>query len=214
MRHSNTQLIIFVVVIMVLNSCHKDRFIDPYQITGHVYRSCPKQPVTDAPIQLFKFKSGFLTTQSDIITSTKTDGNGYFKLETNSGEILALAFSNGDEIIHDMKPESNIGLEIYQLSSTTLNIFLNVTNHYSSSDTLFIAASDSFGNQLTVVGPFNSGFLTAINNYQLKGNIVLNSMKYSSKPTISYHVNRNANSAIADINLNLCDTSTTMFNIN
>ena len=211
---------LMISLMIIFSSCHKNDPWpgEPYEITGHLYRyGCPKRGYPNVKLELGWSSPNELYATSNgggLVASAITDSNGYFKLSGNDHhQCLDLILNTYDDIHNCIRPENLHDLEIYMHPSTTLNITLNVTNPYSSNDTLFVQASDSLGKQLKVAGPFHSGFLYSVKNYTFNEVIFQNNPKYNTQTSILYFINRNSVGTHNNINLNLCDTSTVVFNI-
>ena len=211
------KFIFFTCLIFIISSCHKndDWSGVPYEITGHLYMyGCPKLGYPNVKLELDWFAPGYFTTGTGgKVASAITDSNGYFKLSGNDHHPALSLIMQNDIINNNIRPENLHDLEIYIHPSTTLNISLNVSNPYSSNDTLYVQAIDSLGYQLKLAGPFQSGFLYAVKNYMFNEVILQNNTLYNSEPSILCFLNNKSPGIRSFINLNLCDTSTVIFDI-
>lgn len=179
-----------------------------YTITGKLYQDCNMQPVANQKVDLFQeYSTGIGGVNGGVLAETVTDSNGYFKFEfkdkngyTESVRIPAgLGYSKLLEFIPRNQSISNVNVFISLTSN--IQVSLQVSNAYTSSDTLYITDFRDLSKKLKIVGPFLNGTLYTTNFFP-----ILNRSYSGNGESLGYKIN-NANWIIQLFTLNNCDTT-------
>ncbi|MBK8846044.1 MAG: hypothetical protein IPO27_05485 [Bacteroidetes bacterium] len=190
MRNSKADLLL-IVVVSIFASCKNDGDT-AYIITGTVYQNSIAAPIPNKKVELYKeATTSFPYQPGKVIASTYTNNQGAFNIESNDQGIFTLQFSQTEKVIYNYKSGDPLdGVLLFTKPLTNLTINLNVTNAYTSADTLFLLTTDAAGNQYKFGGPFTSGKLTTLSHYQFQTNVALNAGKYNTQNILGYAINR------------------------
>jgi hypothetical protein len=204
-------LAISIAFIQLFETCTKDGTeAVSYEITGQLYSGCPKQPASNKEIRLHMLQAN--NQGSSLIAITTTDNAGHFKLKASYWDAILIC---DNQYIATLRRENISNIEIHINALTFLKVNLNVSNPYSTNDTLFIKSQQHGEYIAKVPGPFNSGFLLNDSSYAFDKGFVLNNSNYTQIPEIYYFINNyTLYPDTAYINANLCDTSTVTLEIN
>jgi hypothetical protein len=101
--------------------------------------------------------------------------------------------------------------EIYSNAKTTLKISFEVTTPYTTSDTIYLLAADSSGEQIKLAGPFTSGLKFILDDFPV-GTIVKNVDYVENNVTFGFKINE-SDTYTEEIDVNICDTSSVVLHI-
>jgi len=171
----NTLFIILFFFLLI--SCEKEG-----TITGRLVDACGS-PLDSVRVNITDNHEG-----GKNVAIGYTDSGGYFsipyKSKHHSFRLKAMSTSNFTSIIKDIPAKKHIDFGAINTTVIfSLNIKLQVTNTYSSNDTLFIDIEG--GTQpasFSIPGPFISGVADSLMNQTLTSL----PYKYDEKPSISY----------------------------
>lgn len=199
--------IAILLVSLFSNSCKKSD--NNYFISGHIYTGCPATPTANIEVEIYQepdTSHGILT--GKVLTTAKSDGSGYFRIETGFRGLLSLRFTDGSIIIPGLSSYSvnHPYLKIYKDYPTTLQVAVKATISRTNQDTLYTTIPDSTGNFIKKAGPFSNTIVTIFHTNTVFTNIVRNEDDISTHPSFSYHIN-NDTVKTAAYTLSLCDTS-------
>lgn len=175
-----------------------------YILKGKVYVDCNKVPVPNAVVIFvdngIEGNGTGIHNGNLVVGSDTTDANGNFEINYKYPDgVSVLIESNltvgGVNTLYGVPDGKNLdNLEVFYNPSCALNIKLNVTKPYTSADTLQVNNLMTGVGNLKFAGPFTSGNLYSVNNYQ-----VLKQFYYDAENPISdstkyvgYRLNNNS----------------------
>ncbi|MFK8009498.1 MAG: hypothetical protein AB8H03_24260 [Saprospiraceae bacterium] len=153
-------IIILSIISLLFFGCKDDK---KYTLTGVIYKDCSKEPSANRDFILWQEVTGglgptdggelggFTTDENGNFSVTfKDDGGGDIRIETvNSNNLLG-----GIPILYRVPSISTDLGNLYINNRATIDFYLDVSNPYSSSDTLII-----LGVGVEILGPFTDGIV-------------------------------------------------------
>ncbi len=149
----------FVMLLMLLSACQKENK-EPtvYTVSGRLIQNCTNPtPIANQEIRMYSESTFSVIPKIDKVTTTDEKGNftfGYTKVNgVNSSTTLVI-----DHVLRDLPALQCLDFgDISLQHNATAQLKINVTNPYTSNDTLFV--QDQFSNnpsiyKMIVAGPF------------------------------------------------------------
>ncbi len=195
-----------ILFFFLLISCEKEGVI-----TGTLVDACGA-PLDSVRVNLLENRG------DDLVDYGFTNSSGYFsipyKSKRSSFDLQAIVFPNTPIIIKEIPAKKHIDFGAINTTIIfSLNIKLQVTNAYSSNDTLYINIEG--GTQpasFAIPGPFISGVADSLMNQTL----TTLPYKYNEKPSIyySYRFSKHPQVFYAKKAIHSCSMNEIIFNIN
>lgn len=161
-------LINYIIIVVLLTACSKNNHKE-VTVTGRFMQSCDT-PAANKNGMIHLSGGGLLNKPSTSLEFT-TDENGYFKVTHDKS---FSQFSVRTSANHSVLDVTSLGGDEKELGEVYINPFptnfvirLDVKNTYTENDTLVLldfSDPDPFA-QLLVSGPFQSGFIDSIKNF-------------------------------------------------
>lgn len=203
------KLVIILIVVantFLITSC-KDKPVF-HTISGYLYEDCSMAPLPNHYVELIQGLTGGLgPTSGGFLVSGYTDSTGYFELvfEDQNGQAIKLMDASSELMLEIPGRQDSKDLIVYRHPTCNAQVSLNVLNTYTEEDTLYMTDFNNVLDVYKVAGPFDSGLLYEVANYELL------SMNYISNSfTFRYNINGGnwaTNWIDIDLNLQICDTN-------
>jgi len=199
-------------IILLFSSC-KDDIDSPgdgptYTITGKLYQDCSMQSVANQAVDLFQeYSTGVGGLNGGILAQTTTDVNGKFTFNFKDmdgfTESIRIPAGQGyTKLLENIPQNQSISnIDVFISLTSNIQISLQVSNTYTSSDTLFITDFRNLSEKLKVAGPFLNGTLYTAINFP-----ILNKKYTGNGESLGYKIN-NGNWIILPFTFNNCDTT-------
>ena len=191
--------ILLLSFLLILSACKKNK---EYIVKGRILCSCSSW-CEEKEFQLYQ-DNITLTSIGGVLTSFKTDQNGYFEVKYKAKNRFKIKLRQGSIIMDEIPVFKNVDLGTIYLEPIIkdFSIKLTVSNTYTSSATLYYY----FGTATTTVspnyifkaaGPFTNGELEVIQHYMFHENVI----KYGEPSNLQFNYFLNDLSAIKSIYL-------------
>lgn len=200
-------ILILVLLLLSFQSCKKDG--PTFIVSGRLLEDCSMKPVPNQSLDLFQEYLMGLDGRLNggILAQTTTDANGNFSFEFKDehGSTYSIRRPAGlgyKKLIENIPQNQSIfNINVFKSLTSHIKVSLQVSNAYTTSDTLFITDFRNLSKKLKVAGPFLNGTLYTAEDFP-----ILNNNYAANIESIGYKIN-NANWTILPFTFNNCDTT-------
>jgi hypothetical protein len=203
-----------LAVALLTPGCEKK---STYVISGVLRDSCGGSFHPKAPVDLHQSgTSSFSASGQTLLSTVGPNGRFSFLYESASNANITISAQNDRgncRIMSEIPKEESFDLgDTYYKTTVNFYISLNVSNPYTSNDTLYIKNFHEPGNSYKkIAGPFHSGIVDTAYKYWITDPV------FSREKTVSFSFNWRINYAgqnnIAEGKICPCDTKTVSINL-